>query len=157
MAETTGQGPDKAVVAIGIGLLAVAGVVVWQAFQVRASFGSQAIGPQMMPFVVGILLAVFGVLTVLEGLKGLAPPREADDWHGVVWIAGGLAVMILLIKTAGFVPAAAVLFASTARAFGSTRTAVDFAIGAAMAIIIYLFFVKILGLSLPSGFTESWI
>lgn len=149
--------PDKPVVVIGLGLLAVAAVVIWQGFQVRASFGSQAIGPQMMPFVVGALLVGLGVLTVIEGWRGQAPERETGDFGGVLWIAGGLAAMILLIKTAGFVPACAVLFAATARAFGSRRTPADLAVGAVMAIVIFLFFVKALGLSLPSGFTESWL
>ncbi len=148
--------PDRPVVVIGLALAAVAAVVVWQGFQVRASFGSQAIGPQMMPFLVGAFLAVLGALTVVAGLRGEAPTREPGDPKAVIWIAGGLAAMLLLIKTAGFVPACAILFAATARAFGSTRPAVDLGIGAIMAVVIFVFFARVLGLSLPSGFTESW-
>lgn len=148
---------DRPVVAVGLGLIAVAAVVVWQSWALRASFGNQTLGPQMMPFLVGGLLMLFGVLTILAGLRGAAPPREEADWTAVAWIAGGLAVMILLIRTAGFVPACAVLFAATARAFGSRRPAVDLAIGAAMGLVVYLFFVRLLGLTLPSGLTESWI
>jgi putative tricarboxylic transport membrane protein len=148
--------PDRPVVVIGMALTAIAAVVVWQGFQVRASFGSQALGPQMMPFAVGALLAALGALTVAAGLRGETPTREPDDPAAVIWIAGGIAAMLLLIKTAGFVPACAVLFAATARAFGSTRPAVDLGIGAVMAVIIFVFFAKVLGLTLPSGFTESW-
>ena len=64
---------------------------------------------------------------------------------------------LLLIKTAGFIPAGAVLFAATARGFGSSRAGLDLAIGAVAALLIYLFFVKLLGLTLPSGLTESWM
>lgn len=148
--------PDRPVVVIGSVLLAIAAVVVWQGFQVRASFGSQALGPQMMPFLVGGFLAVLGVLTVAAGLRGEAPARDPDEPAAVMWIAGGIAAMLLLIKTAGFIPACAALFAATARAFGSTRPAVDLAVGAAMAIVIFVFFAKVLGLSLPSGLAESW-
>ncbi len=151
-----GKQRDLPVVAIGVALLAVAAVVIWQGFQVRASFGSQTVGPQMMPFLVGAFLAVLGGLTVAAGLRGEAPSREADEPAAVAWIAGGLAAMLLLIKTAGFVPACAVLFAATARAFGSTRTLADLAVGAVIAAVIFVFFAKVLGLSLPSGFTESW-
>jgi putative tricarboxylic transport membrane protein len=147
---------DLPVVVIGVALLAVAAVVIWQGFQVRASFGSQAVGPQMMPFVVGAFLALLGGLTVAAGLRGDAPAREPDEPAGVAWIAGGLAAMLLLIKTAGFVPACAVLFAATARAFGSTRTLADLGLGAVIAVVIFVFFAKVLGLSLPSGFTERW-
>ncbi|MDP3548103.1 MAG: tripartite tricarboxylate transporter TctB family protein [Phreatobacter sp.] len=149
--------PDRPVVAIGLGLVAVAAVVVWQSWALRASFGNQTLGPQMMPFLVGALLLLFGGMTVFAGLRGGFPPREEADWTAVAWIAGGLTVMILLIKTAGFVPACALLFAATARAFGSRRAHVDLVIGAAMGLAVYLFFVRLLGLTLPSGFTESWL
>lgn len=148
--------PDHAVVAIGVALMAIAGIVIWQGFQVRASFGSQAVGPQMMPFLVGAFLATLGALTVIAGLRGEAPARETDEPAGVAWIAGGLAATLLLIKTAGFIPACAILFAATARAFGSTRPAVDLGLGAVIALVVFLFFAKVLGLSLPAGFTESW-
>jgi putative tricarboxylic transport membrane protein len=154
--DENGKQRDLPVVVIGVALLAVAAVVIWQGFQVRASFGSQAVGPQMMPFVVGAFLALLGGLTVAAGLRGDAPAREPDEPAGVAWIAGGLAAMLLLIKTAGFVPACAVLFAATARAFGSTRTLADLGLGAVIAVVIFVFFAKVLGLSLPSGFTERW-
>ncbi|QCI65504.1 tripartite tricarboxylate transporter TctB family protein [Phreatobacter stygius] len=155
MADESHTAPDRSVIAIGAALLVVSGVVFWQSWGLRASFGNQAIGPQMMPFLVSGLLAVFGVLTILEGLRGVAPARDSEDWSAVLWIAGGLAVMIALVKTAGFVPATALLFAATARAFGSTRALVDLALGAVIALVVYLFFVRVLGLSLPSGFVET--
>ncbi|CEJ15681.1 Tripartite tricarboxylate transporter TctB family protein [bacterium YEK0313] len=155
MEEGRRAGPDRAVIAIGIGLIAVAAVVLWQSWELRASFGNQAIGPQMAPFAVCILLAVLGGLTIREGLRGEAPARDDDDWGAVLWIGGGLAAMIGLIKTAGFVPGAAVLFAATARAFGSARALVDLLVGAALALVVYLGFVRLLGLTLPSGFVET--
>ena len=109
----------------------------------------------MMPFLVSGLLAFFGLLTVLEGVTGATPPREGEDWVSVIWIAGGLAVMIALIKTAGFIPAIAILFAATARGFGSTRALVDLALGAVMGLVVYLFFVRVLGLTLPTGLFET--
>lgn len=155
MSDETPRSVDRPVVAIGAGLILTAAIVYWQSRDLAASFGNQAIGPQMMPFLVAVLLAVFGALTIVEGVRGSAPPREGDDWLSVAWIAGGLAVMIALIKTAGFVPATAVLFAATARGFGSVRTLIDLAIGAVMGLVVYLFFVKALGLTLPSGLFET--
>jgi putative tricarboxylic transport membrane protein len=155
MSDASPRHPDKPVVAIGAGLVIIAGLVAWQSWGLTASFGNQAIGPQMMPLMVSGLLAVFGLLTIVEGVKGAAPPREGEDWLSVLWIAGGLAVMIALIKTAGFIPAIAVLFAATARGFGSTRALVDLALGAVMGLVVYLFFVRVLGLSLPTGLFET--
>lgn len=149
--------PDRPVIGIGCGLILTAAIVIWQSWELRASFGSQTLGPQMMPFLVGLLLVLLGAMTVLAGLRGSFPGRDTSDWSNVAWIGGGLAAMILLIKTAGFVPAGAVLFAATARAFGSTRPLADLALGAVSALAIFLFFVKLLGLTLPSGLTESWM
>lgn len=151
-----GKQRDLPVTGIGIAIVVAAAIVIWQGFQVRASFGSQAVGPQMAPFAVGAFLAVLGALTIREGWRGEAPPRESDQFAGVAWIAGGLLAMILMIKTVGFVPACAVLFAATARAFGSTRPLADLGVGAILALVIFLFFVKLLGLSLPSGLAERW-
>lgn len=155
MPDDSRAGPDRAVIAIGVGLIAVAAIVFWQSWGLRASFGNQTIGPQMAPFAVCTLLAVLGALTVREGLRGEAPAREDDDWAAVVWIGGGLAAMIALVKTAGFVPGAAILFAATARAFGSTRVLVDLLVGVVLALVVYLGFVRLLGLTLPSGFVET--
>ena len=100
-----GTGADRPVIVIGAGLIAVAAIVFWQSWALRASFGSQTLGPQMMPYLVSLLLLLFGALTVIAGWKGTFPTRDEADWTSVAWITGGLAVMILLIKTAGFVPA----------------------------------------------------
>lgn len=148
---------DGPVIAIGIGLIAIGILIFWQATSLRASFGNDAIGPQMMPYVMSVLLVIFGGLTCWDGWRGQAPERDADDFGPVLWIAGGLAVMIALIKTAGFIPATAMLFAATARGFGSRRSVIDLALGFAVAGTCYLFFVKVLGLSLPSGFFETFL
>ena len=56
-----------------------------------------------------------------------------------------------LIHTAGFVLAAAVLFAAVARGFGSTRPMRDGAIGIVLGLAVFLFFVKFLNVGLPAG------
>ena len=59
MSGDTPRNVDRPVVAIGAGLIATAAIVWWQSRDLAASFGNQAIGPQMMPFLVSGLLAVF--------------------------------------------------------------------------------------------------
>jgi putative tricarboxylic transport membrane protein len=56
-----------------------------------------------------------------------------------------------LIGWAGFVIAGTALFWCVARGFGSRRTLRDAVIGLALALGIYLFFVKLLNVNLPAG------
>jgi putative tricarboxylic transport membrane protein len=58
---------------------------------------------------------------------------------------------MLLIGWAGFVVAGTVLFVCVARGFGSARWLRDFVIAAALSVGIFLFFVKLLNVSLPGG------
>jgi putative tricarboxylic transport membrane protein len=67
-------------------------------------------------------------------------------------ILGGLiALMTLIALGGGFIPAAAVLFAATATAFGRRAPLTDLAIGAALGLFIFLLFDKVLTLALPAG------
>ena len=56
-----------------------------------------------------------------------------------------------LIGSAGFVLSATLLFACVARGFGSRRALRDAAAGLLLSLAIYLFFVKLLNVSLPAG------
>jgi putative tricarboxylic transport membrane protein len=61
---------------------------------------------------------------------------------------------MLLMDRAGFVLAQAVLFACVARGFGSIRPARDSAIGLALGLGVFLFFVKFLNVNLPAGWLK---
>ena len=63
----------------------------------------------------------------------------------------GLLAQMLLIHRAGFVLAQAALFTCVARGFGSKKYPRDFAIGLALGLVVFLFFVKFLNVNLPAG------
>ena len=72
--------------------------------------------------------------------------------RAILWIALGLVALIAGIGFgAGFIPAMALLFAATARAFGRTAIVTDLVIGLVLAFVVYLMFTKLLTLSLPEG------
>jgi putative tricarboxylic transport membrane protein len=56
-----------------------------------------------------------------------------------------------LMKSAGFVVAAGVLFLCVARGFGSVRPVRDLLIGLLLGLAVFLFFVRFLNVSLPAG------
>jgi putative tricarboxylic transport membrane protein len=103
---------------------------------------------------------LLGIWLLYEALTGgwrSAIPHEAADGEyrfysaAFLWVSAGLFAQMLFIHWAGFVLAQAVLFTCVARGFGSTRPVRDFAIGLALALGVFLFFIKFLNVNLPAG------
>lgn len=142
---------DLAGLAITGLLLALAAVILWDTtkLQIAPVYG---VGPTAMPYVVagGLMLLVLGNLVM--AWCGELPAREPVDPMAIAFILGGQLALIMLIGLgAGFIAATAVLFAATAAAFGRRAILADLAIGIVLGAIIYLVFVKLLTLSLPTG------
>jgi putative tricarboxylic transport membrane protein len=120
---------------------------------------AHGIGPEAMPYVVGGFLVALGLgHLVLAFREGLPHPDTAADPVAIAWLTGGLIALIACIGLGvGFIPATALLFAATARAFGRRALLVDLAIGAGLGLVVYLLFSKLLALSLPQGPLERLI
>ena len=144
-------GVDRAGIVIALALLAVAAVLVIDALRIQANV-VYGLGPQAMPIIVAIGLAILAAGNFVNALRGGDAEREEMDFRPVLLILAGLALMIAIIGLGGgFIPAMTVLFATTARAFGRRAFVADIVIGFVMAAIIYLAFSKLLTLSLPAG------
>lgn len=142
---------DRAGVVIALALALVAVVLVVDALRIQATV-VYGLGPQAMPIIVAIGLAILAAGNLVNALRGIGIEREDMDFRPVLLILAGLAVMITIIDLGGgFIPAMAVLFAATATAFGRRAIATDLAIGLVIAVVIYLAFSKLLTLSLPAG------
>jgi putative tricarboxylic transport membrane protein len=74
---------------------------------------------------------------------------------GVAWIGVGTILTLVFLERAGFVVASTLLFALTARGFGSLRWIRNLAIGLAFALAVYLIFTRGLLLVLPSGLLQG--
>lgn len=83
--------------------------------------------------------------------------EHALHWGAFAWISAGLIAHMALIQWAGFVLAGGVLFACVARGFGSLRPLRDAGIGLAIALGVFLFFVRVLNVSLPGGWLKPLI
>ena len=149
--------PDGAGIAIACALAAAAGVIWWDATRL-ASPSPYGLGPDAAPKVVAIGLAVLALANLVSAVRGTLPHRERGDLGAIGWILGGMAALIAMIGFGGgFIPATAVLFAATARAFGRRALLVDLGIGFAIGLVAYLLFAKLLTLSLPMGPLEQLI
>lgn len=123
--------------------------------------GYARIGPNAAPAAVAAGLILLGIWLGYEALSGGWRDAPPDDPHArgehpfhagaFLWISAGLLSEVLLIHTAGFVLAQAVLFAAVARGFGSAKLLRDLAAGLTLAIAVFLFFVKFLNVNLPAG------
>jgi putative tricarboxylic transport membrane protein len=143
--------PDLAGLAIAAALLVAAVAVLWDAggLSLAATYG---IGPKAMPYVIATGLVLLAVANAAMAWRGGFPPREDFDARAIVLILGGFAVLIAIIDFGGgFIPATAILFAATAAAFGRRAFHIDLAVGAALAVAVFLLFDKLLTLSLPAG------
>ncbi|HEX8167819.1 MAG TPA: tripartite tricarboxylate transporter TctB family protein [Beijerinckiaceae bacterium] len=165
MAETrTGKPVDRAAVVVGLCLLGLAAVTVWDARRLTIT-STYGMGPEAMPYLIAGGLALLAVGHFVLAVRSALPEREAYDPEAILWIAAGLLALIAVIYfNGGFVPAMALLFATTARAFGRTAFWVDLLIGLVLGVFLYLMFTKLLTLSLPEGPLErllerllSWV
>ena len=144
-------GPDPAGLAAAAILLALAGLVGYDVTQLDLS-STYGLGPQAMPGLVAIGLAVLAVANAVIAFREGQQERESVDLKAILLILGGLAVLIACIALSlGFIPGITVLFVATATAFGRRAYLVDTAIGLVLAVLIYLLFSKLLTLSLPMG------
>lgn len=115
--------------------------------------GYAGIGPNFIPAVVSAGLVVLGLWLLWDALRGRwqVPAERPFAAAPFLWVSGALFAHMALIGWAGFVLAGAVLFAGVARGFGSRRSVRDAALGLALALAIFLFFVKLLNVNLPAG------
>lgn len=149
--HATPRRPDWAALGAAIVLAAIAGVILWDTSHLAALVAYSPVGPTTVPYVVAIGLIGLALWTVVAAFRGEFPEREHQEIGPVVWIVGGLAAQMLLLKTAGFSIATGVLFAATAAAFGRRKLWISVPAGILLSLVIWFVFARLLQLSLPAG------
>jgi putative tricarboxylic transport membrane protein len=152
---------SPAEVALSLGVLGLGAACAAITAALPAAGGYSGIGPNFFPAVVSAGLVLLGLWLLYEALSGgwrhgvddRAQARGEHAFHlrAFAWVSAALFAQLLLIDSAGFVPAQAVLFAGVARGFGSARPARDLAVGLLIAAAVFAFFVQVLGVNLPAG------
>ena len=122
-----------------------------------------ALGPRFFPYVVGGFLVVIAIALAVEVLRGHRADPEAGedvdvtmstDWRTLGMIVGVFIVFIVLIQPLGFVLATAILFGGVAWCLGARQPARLAVISLAVAVVVYLGFDRLLGVTLPNGVLE---
>ena len=148
-------------IAISLAVLLLGIAVALGTTRLSSAGGYARVGPNVAPAAIATGLVLLGFLLLYHSVRGGWPNPVADKaaargehpFHvaAFLWVTAGLIAQMLLIHRAGFVLAQAALFACVARGFGSRRPARDFAIGLALGLGVFFFFVKFLNVNLPAG------
>jgi len=146
--------PDPAALVIAACLGIAAIVIGWQTATMPGAASYARIGPTAFPYLIAAVLLVLAVWTAIAAVRGEFPEREEQRIGPMLWIIGGLAAQMLLLKVAGFSIATGLLFAATARGFGRGPLWLTIPIGIIVAFAIWIIFAKGLQLSLPAGLLE---
>lgn len=161
--------PSLPELCVGLSMVGFA-IVVAMATAAIPSSAYAKVGPAVVPWAITAGLAFLGVLLSLQGLTG-GWEHERDialDWRGLGWLLAGLVLNLIMIDgyrvgettivpDFGFILSSTVVFAFTARAFGSRALLRDAAIGFALALVAYVGFDRVLGYQIGSGMIERLI
>ncbi|MBC8129770.1 MAG: tripartite tricarboxylate transporter TctB family protein [Rhizobiaceae bacterium] len=161
MTETTSRNetdrrPDRAAMAIGVGLGVLAAIVAFNTAGLSGGAYSR-IGPAAFPYAIAAFLTVLSIATIVTALRGGFPERDHDQRTPILWIVGGLAAQLLLLSSAGFSIATGLLFAATAKGFGKGPLWLTVPLGIVLSFFVWLIFTQLLNLSLPAGPLEQLI
>ncbi len=141
---------------IGLGLIALAAVIAFDAMHMRVPPIHAKVGPRVFPYLVSCGLAVSGAAIAWQAwTRSFLVEAQQTDWGSVAIIAAGLVLQMNLLKPAGFVPAAVILFMSVTFAFGSRRYLRDAVVAVILAVVTYEAFTRLLGLQLPAGVLQG--
>ncbi len=151
------HGPDRAGLVIAVLLAVLAAVIFYETRAMKVTALYARVGPTTFPYVIATVLAALAVGTALSALRGGFPEREPERLAPILWIVGGLALQLLLLKPAGFSIATGCLFALTARGFGRGPLWLTIPIGIVFSLAVWLIFSRLLMLSLPAGPLERLI
>ena len=150
--------PDWAALAIAV-LLGVAAIVIgWSTATMPGAANYARIGPTIVSLRDrrGAVRAG-GVDGGCRAARRIPQSARSRTSAPMVWIVGGLAAQMLLLKVAGFSIATGLLFAATARGFGRGPLWLTIPVGIVLAFIIWIIFARGLQLSLPAGPLERLI
>ena len=135
-------------------LLALGAVVLWDASRIAGDAG--AVGPKVVPVLVGGLLVVCTVLLGRDVLRGGHAETDIDlshrsDWRTVLLLSGAFLANAVLIDWAGWVISGTALFWGSAYALGSRAYLRDPVIAIMLAVASFFLFTAGLGIGLPAG------
>lgn len=154
-AEEIPAGSPVAPVVVGVIVLAVGVLLVWQAWLVPGDLGPQ--GPRFLPVflaIVWILLAAAYLAGAVTGLArrsgGVAAERFDHLWR-VLALVVTLIVYAYVLDFVGYMISTSVLVAVSAAILGSRNHVRDAVVAVGLTVAVYFLFTRGLNIYLPTG------
>ena len=147
---------------LALGVIALGLLALYETTQIPVSPMYARVGPTAVAYVASALLIGLGGALLVQSTSGrwVSAPEESEaefDLRALGWLLLGLVLNVGLIGPLGFIPASMLLFACTARAFGSRRPLRDLLIGLTLAAVAYFGFAGLLGINIGAGLLEGLI
>jgi putative tricarboxylic transport membrane protein len=164
---------------VGVGILLIGLGLAFGAISIPSAAGYGGVGPNFLPWVVSLTLAVCGVFAIREALTGGFRAMEdgedgedgggvasGADWRGFVWVSAGLLANAALITTIGFIFSCTLCFVLAVQglrsAAGQCHTSAagwvkDVLIGIAISAPVYWAFTQFLAINLPGLTNTGWL
>ena len=157
---------------VGAGTLVLGVALALGAIGIRSDAGYSGVGPNFLPWFVGIALLLCGAFLVYEarsgGFRDMEEPSGAarGDWAGFAWVSIGILANAGLITTIGFILSCTLCFVFAVRGFKlaegrldlSPRAwLIDTAIGFSIAAPVYWLFTQLLAINLPGLTSTGWL
>ncbi|MDO9359605.1 MAG: tripartite tricarboxylate transporter TctB family protein [Polaromonas sp.] len=157
---------------VGGGVLLLAAGLAFGAISIPSDAGYAGAGPNFLPWVVSIALAVCGGFLVWEALSGGFREMEpADDaapayWAGFAWVSAGLLSNAALITTLGFILSCTLCFVLAVQGLRGAegKSGIEpriwlknIAIGLAISAPVYWAFTQFLAINLPGLTSTGWL
>ena len=142
------------------GLLLVIGLyLIFDAGRITVPGSANTIGPRFFPYLVGGGTVVVAVLLAIGILRDEGPEDAGEDidpdartsWRAVGIIAVAFLAHALLINVVGWPLAVTAMFGVVAWSLGARGIVRPLLAGAITSVVIWLVFVKALGVLLPGG------
>ena len=144
---------------VSAGVLALGVAFAIGAWMLPEAAGYARVSIRLFPGIIAAALVIAGLMLAREALSSgfrnlLEGPPGRLDWHAFGWVSAGVIAHMVLVAGIGFIMASALLYAATARGFGSERPGRDLAVGIGLGAAVFALFTQALTLSLPWG---SWM
>ncbi len=159
--------------AVGAGVLLVAAGLAFGALSIPGDAGYGGVGPNFLPWVCALVLAVCGAWLVWEarsgGYRAMAEPSGGAhaDWSAAVWVSAGLLLNAALITTLGFILSCTLCYVLAVqglrRAAGQPQAraprtwGVDVITGLCISAPVFWVFTQFLAINLPGLTDTGWL